>query len=498
MPLTAPFVDHIVVPSDAPDVGVKVDLGAPVPVMLAPEGDTRWGMFMFPSIWRLRDGRLVCAVTLGEDEVYSEADYHYLWYLSDDNGRHWTHVVVNVGEAVSFLRERITLRNGRQIYFEPKIASLDAFADVAPAPADPRIGYLGGLMGGPQLFYRLGDLPDECRYLTMYTRGPSETDWHVERATMDPDILIPAFKEDLTTDSGVPAATHSAVATRLRSWVRHVGDQRLPNIGACCKHYTAEWAVAADVDPAGRSRDSVVRLQIPTPTGVRLHDQSLEPVTELRDGALLVHSKRGRRRLRRPDGDESSGHYPNMFKSTDGGRTWQHHANLHYASAGPYVLARAHVQPDMPNGNWSALIRSLGSESSAYLGPLFTTRSADGGHEWTEPVAIRPVSVNPVGGLLANGIAYRIYGRPGLFLTFCSDGEGRDWGSDRVLVPAVSDLTDAAGVERSTCANPCVLAAGRDRFLVAYTDYAFQDATGRRRKAVLVREIMAEPATRLV
>ncbi|MDP6381054.1 MAG: hypothetical protein QF662_06890, partial [Phycisphaerae bacterium] len=113
------FVDEIVRPGDAPDAGVKVRMGPPIPVMTAPEGDTTWGMFSFPSLWRLRDGRLVCMVTMGEDERPSDADYHYLWYTSEDDGRHWLHVVPDIAEAEGFLRERITLRDGRQIYYAP-------------------------------------------------------------------------------------------------------------------------------------------------------------------------------------------------------------------------------------------------------------------------------------------------------------------------------------------------------------------------------------------
>ena len=92
-------------PEEAPDVGAKIRLGPPRIVMAAPLGDASWGSFNFPNIWRLRDGRLVCAVTIGQDEMSSDADYHYLWYLSDDEGEHWTHAVVDENEAESFLRE---------------------------------------------------------------------------------------------------------------------------------------------------------------------------------------------------------------------------------------------------------------------------------------------------------------------------------------------------------------------------------------------------------
>src|SRR5437867_68012 len=142
--------------------------------MMAPVGDTRWGYFIFPAIWRLRDGRLVCAVALGEDEMPSEADFHHLWYLSDDGGRHWTHAVVTEDEARDFLRQRTTLSNGRQLYFEPKIVRVDNL-DLRPYPGNVP-GWLGAF-GPIKVVYRLGDLPEEHRHVRMFTREPGSPDW---------------------------------------------------------------------------------------------------------------------------------------------------------------------------------------------------------------------------------------------------------------------------------------------------------------------------------
>jgi hypothetical protein len=61
------------------------------------------------------------------------------------------------------------------------------------------------------------------------------------------------------------------------------------------------------------------------------------------------------------------------------------------------------------------------------------------------------------------------------------------------LVPALSDPSAEDGCRENTCANSDVLKAGPDRFLVAYTDYDHRDRVGRIRKAVLVREVAAEP-----
>ena len=123
---TVEFIENIVEPEDAADAGVRVNVGPAREIMLGPEGEAEWGFFMFPTVWKLRDGRLVCAVTVGNDEMPSHADYHYMWYLSDDGGVHWTHAVLRLEEAEEFLRQRQTLPDGRQVYFEPVMISLDS------------------------------------------------------------------------------------------------------------------------------------------------------------------------------------------------------------------------------------------------------------------------------------------------------------------------------------------------------------------------------------
>ena len=78
---------------------------------------------------------------------------------------------------------------------------------------------------------------------------------------------------------------------------------------------------------------------------------------------------------------------------------------------------------------------------------------------------------------------------------FCADGEGKQWGNDVTIVP-VSEATKnkRTGVRENSCANSCDVILGRNRFLIAYTNYDYRDASGRVRKAVLVREVVAEPA----
>ena len=494
------YIARVVDPGKAPDVGIRVEVGPARTVMLAPEGEAVWGLFMFPSVWRLRDGRLVCAVTLGNDEMPSHADYHYLWYLSEDDGVHWVHAVVGLGEAEGFLRERQTLPDGRQIYFEPTMISLDAVA-ANPVDFTPR-----ETLRGCRVFYRLGDLPEAYRSIRMFSRGPHDAQWREGRATMDPDIVVPAFMEPVIEDDPELEPTHSVVGTWLRKRIRYIGDPRLPSLGrekpltelgksfreipgnriGVSLHYASRGISPEDL-VTKHPDNIVIRLLLPSPTSARLHDQTYRPIMAKADGRLFatsfgVHPAQALRVISR-ERKLDTGYYPNIFQSTDGGRHWSHYASVHYDDYGGYRIHQAHITPDMPRGNWMAMLRS----NSA----LMLTRSYDDGHTWEQPEAIRPTSVNPAGGLLPNGVAFRMYGRPGQYLTFCGDGEGRTWGNDLALVEGLGD--PALEQNRNTCANSCTFVTGPDRFLVVYTVYTFSGRNGKLRPAVLAREITAEP-----
>ena len=482
-------------PEEAPDVGAKIRLGPPRVVMAAPLGDTSWGSFNFPNIWRLRDGRLVCAVTIGQDEMSSDADYHYLWYISDDEGEHWTHAVVDENEAESFLRERITLSNGRQLYYKPKMVSVDKLG-CEPVPRFQGIGWKG-----MNVYYRLGEMDAECRSLDMYSRGPGESTWRKERAMMDPDIIVPAYKETVLEKDSVLGPTHSAIGTHLRRLIQYVGDDRLPALGIHkiqddqpphlhpldrpgFSIHNASWGVSPEELTASRARNLAIRVQIPSPLGCRLHDYPLRPIMELADGTLMTTSyyfpaPAGGMRIIRKNGELDTGSKSNLFRSVDGGATWSYHCSVPFEKLGERQVVLAHITPNMPRGNWAAMLRTTGDESTENS-PLMATRSYDQGQTWSTPEAIRPSSVNPVGGLLPNGVAFRMYGRPGQYMTFCTDGEGKEWGNDVTLTHGGS------------CANSCTYITGANRLMVVYSDYAYRDARDRRRKAIVSRQIVAE------
>ena len=507
-----PPLASIVQPQDAPDAGVKVQIDKPIPVMVAPAGNARWGMFMFPSLWRLRDKRLVCTVTIGNDEMPSDADYHYLWYISENEGERWLHAVPSVEEARDWLRQRCTLSDGSQIYFQPKMVSID---QVDAKPVDVSFESHKGIA----VYYRLGDLPPFCRNLAYYHRDRNENRWRCDEALMDPDILVPAFQEAVLEENAAALPTHSVVATRLRSLVQYIGDQRKPALGwrtgsgqdpqkedtvpyairqtdtPGVSLHNASWGISRDeLDPSARPSDVAVRLQIPMPTSLRLHDQHCRPILEHPSGDLVCtsfappHPASGHCVVKKEAGIDT-GYFPNIFRSSDAGRNWRYYASVPYGTVGDLTVSQAHVTPNMPAGNWMAMLRTSGKKGTDN-NPMLLTRSSDDGRSWSQPIAIRPGSVNPVGGLLANGVAFRMYGRPGQFITFCSDGEGKHWGNDAVLVPA-GDGDPRIEQNRNSCCNSCTFALGPDHFIVVYTHYTFHDPSGRSRTTVLVSHITA-------
>ena len=299
--------------------------------------------------------------------------------------------------------------------------------------------------------------------------------------------------------------------------MRVLGDKRLPALGRSghdrCGHpysiqetdiagvniHDASWGASPeDLDPKRRSPDVAVRLQIPMPSSLRLHDQHCRPILEHASGDLLCTSfappsPADGFRVIKPAVGLDTQTWPNIFRSTDSGRTWDYYSSVRFGSVGEYRVSQAHISAQMPAGNWLALLRTSGAIGT-HGNPLCVTRSYDDGHTWSEPVAIRPGNVNPVGGILPNGVAFRMYGRPGQFVTFCADGEGKQWGNDITMVPAGKG---DPGIEqfRNSCCNSCTYVTDTDQFLIAYTHYTYEHTSGVR-PAVLVCQVSARPGGR--
>jgi hypothetical protein len=434
------YMGAVVLPENAPDVGVKVIAGEPRVVMFAPEGNVndraasiskigyeRWGHHMGPSIHRLRDGRLLARVYVG-GEGYNAATLlgriiyagtpEQLNYLSVDGGEHWLHFASFAGsesEERPYTDIASLLAEGEEIRYKRRTMELEV--------DDPRVKPYSGN------YFRLGDLPREMQWMPIFSRRPGEERWKEDKAFWDPDTLLLSKVVPIKEGAG----------TRL--------VRRLSGFA-----------------PSGIVQRNDGSFMVSPDAG----DQ-VRPMSELR-----------------ADGTFDSGAENHIVRSFDRGRTWK------YTAAAPrftyqtfFHSQRAHVEPRFQGGAWIALYRTTGIYWTGG-GPVVMRRSTDEGKTWSEPTPIRPCSGGTLTGLmLVNGIAVRTYGRPGAFLTFCADGKGERWGNDVILIRPTKGQEG-----ENTCNNGSFVATGPDRFVHIYSRYDMPDPWGQPRLAILAQEFV--------
>lgn len=188
------------------------------------------------------------------------------------------------------------------------------------------------------------------------------------------------------------------------------------------------------------------------------------------------------------------------LKSRDGGRTWHFHGIIarddHHPLAG-YTEPAVTVLPD---GSLLAVLRT----ECARTGPMYRTRSTDGGENWTEPEEIWPFGVLPQLLTLENGITVLAFGRPGVHLLFSRDGRGETWEEPVHLVVESFEGTGVEGEEYGfqpgeeptgrpkqtrTSGYTSLVPDGPDSFVIAYDQFDHPNADGEPRKTILVRKV---------
>lgn len=129
-----------------------------------------------------------------------------------------------------------------------------------------------------------------------------------------------------------------------------------------------------------------------------------------------------------------------LLRSTDGGETWAHFAEIAYDPAAP---AEGYDEPAMvrlANGDLLCLLRTGG--------PMCQTRSRDGGRTWSPPVRILDHGVNPDLCLMQSGVLVASYGRPNAGIMFSFDGTGERWDEAQDLYRGVgSSYTTVREIE---------------------------------------------------
>ncbi|MBM3804481.1 MAG: exo-alpha-sialidase [Acidimicrobiia bacterium] len=152
---------------------------------------------MFPSIYKLRNGRLMTRVCVGGD-AYPR---NYLYYVSEDGGANWQHFASydqNNQRAVEKPGSEIALRlpDGEELQvLEPWM------------PSEIRVAGLN-VKSYPGGYHRLGDLPRDMQGVRLFTRKPGQEQWTEERAYLDPDILVKEKDPFFGSTSLAPLTMH--------------------------------------------------------------------------------------------------------------------------------------------------------------------------------------------------------------------------------------------------------------------------------------------------
>ncbi len=167
------------------------------------------------------------------------------------------------------------------------------------------------------------------------------------------------------------------------------------------------------------------------------------------------------------------------YVSNDQGRNWIKTGHILYDE--PDRRRDGFTEPALERLRDGSLFAVLRTTDGNGIGPMFKSRSTDGGSTWTRPQSFTETGVLPRLLLLGNGVLVLSSGRPGVDLRFSQDG-GATWTTPRQLVP----VPDTEKPQADSCGYTSLVALGRNRFLIAYS--WFTPPTGR--KSIFVRQVL--------
>lgn len=434
-------------------MGSGITLGNPAIVAVSPPeygedpAGRWWGFFQFPDLWRGNDGVLYIAVNIGAD---SEAGRHEptRFFRSDDGGRTWQPTAC---AATDQRPEVVALPDGRQVVFGRR-RRLYHFSELSPeAPKDdidldalgvqPVAGpYRDGYRVNEYLVYRFSDIPEAHR----------------------------AFPRALRSGPGAP-------------WQPLNGRINVADLHLLALARAMWWDDAGKPEWTERPR----RLKLPMPRDVLI----------LPDGTLLWALT-----SQHPDVGRRCG-MVSCLASSDAGQTWQRRGTIADARDLSWGFTEEHALARMPDGDLLCVIRTKTSNDAADTHYLAAARSSDEGRTWTMLAPLAEFSVTPHLLTLGNGTVAVVYGRPGVHVKASADS-GRTWiDAAAVVGPPERELLARPLGEwwalrhDFSCANTSVVVTGPDRFLIAYSDFRYLDADGRRCKAICVREVAMKIAS---
>ncbi len=157
------------------------------------------------------------------------------------------------------------------------------------------------------------------------------------------------------------------------------------------------------------------RVPVKMPAGVKPYAH--RSLVVMPDGSLLVTFY-----MRWPDQEK---YHSGLLRSADDGDTWEYLADIAYDPDAP---GEGYCEPAMVllgNGDLLCMLRTGG--------PMFQTRSRDGGRTWDKPHQVMDHGVCPDLCLMSNGVLVCSYGRPNAGIMFSYDGTGEKWEDARDL-----------------------------------------------------------------
>ena len=176
------------------------------------------------------------------------------------------------------------------------------------------------------------------------------------------------------------------------------------------------------------------------------------------------------------------------YRSDDLGRSWQLQGRILYRPGPTADRHDGFTEPAsvvLPDGELLAILRTTDGFGD---GPMYQTRSRDGGVQWDEPKILRANGVLPRLLRLNNGVLVMSTGRPGADLNFSADGRGEMWSDRFPLVPLLGP-----GNQDDSCGYTSLLALDANTFLVAYSWFQKPAGPGKTSKAVLVQRVRVTP-----
>jgi hypothetical protein len=171
--------------------------------------------------------------------------------------------------------------------------------------------------------------------------------------------------------------------------------------------------------------------------------------------------------------------------SVDNGRRWKRRSTIALDPQGKDAMTEPMLAQNV-SGELVCVIRRTDHQQK----PMCMTFSKDRGKTWQTPVSLDQLGafgVRPCLLQLECGVMILSYGRPSVWLTASLSGTGHEWTDPICILRG-----DPKELHKATDGYTSMIPIGKNRVLLAYTDFQHVDAEGRCRKAVLVRTLTIE------